>query len=493
MINLIQRLKLVFMSWLHGEHSFEYQWRIGKLGMSFQAVLTVIIIIFAKLANQRQIEIRSLIVHSSTFTVQTQSIHDTLQRVNYQQLLVLQTYQNKGNSVPVTQSNEYKALTNSLETLKSNIVYFKNSTEQTLNKVERYSDTIISNDDILNVSMTLNRKLEYFIKANNEYITKLSQTTTNNFNAHQVLYQKIKSVGAEIDQITVNLSKKISRQAATLNDKAESGANLLYLCIIIFSVGSLCWNAALLYLLSRNIRSNSVLVRRITRLANADPLTGLLNRRALNMAFKTLTLAAGVPKIHNTTNARYDDNRIQAAKFSACLMLIDLDHFKRFNDTFGHVKGDEHLKKCASMWKKNVRSKDFVARMGGEEFAILMPNCDELHADITANRLQKSMPEGTSFSAGIALSLPGESFVNWYKRADKALYLAKQQGRCRAILYSQIAKNDLLDAVSGDAKDTSLLGGNMETNLDTTLSATLNAHLTDLLDAKSTIFVPKQD
>jgi diguanylate cyclase (GGDEF)-like protein len=491
MINLIQRLKLVFMSWLHGEHSFEYQWRIGKLGMSFQAILTVIIIIFAKLANERQIEIRSLIVHSSTFAIQTQSIHDTLQQVNYQQLLVLQTYQNKGSSVLSVQSNEYKALANSLKILKSNIEYFKNSTNQTLNKVESHTDTMVSNDDILNVSMTLNRKLEYFIKANNEYVVKLGQTTTNNFNAHQVLYQKIKNIGVEIDQITLDLSKRINRQASTLNSTAESGANLLYLCIIIFSVGSLCWNAALLYLLSRNIRSNSVLIRRITRLANADPLTGLLNRRALNMAFKTLTLAAGVPKTHNIANGRYDDNRIQTAKFSACLMLIDLDHFKRFNDTFGHVKGDEHLKKCASIWKKNVRSKDFVARMGGEEFAILMPNCDELHADVTAKRLQQSMPEGTSFSAGIALSLPGESFINWYKRADKALYLAKQQGRCRAVLYSQIAKNDLLEAVSGDAKDTSLLGGNMETNLDTTLSATLNAHLTDLLDAKSTMFVLK--
>lgn len=489
MINLIQRLKLVFMSWLQGEHSFEYQWRIGKLGMSFQAILTVIIIIFAKLTNERQIEIRSLIVHSSTFAIQTQNIHDTLQQVNYQQLLVLQTYQNKGSSVLSVQSNEYKALVNSLKVLKSNIDYFKNSTNQMLNKADSYA--VLSDDDILNVSMTLNRKFEYFIKANNEYVVKLGQTTTNNFNAHQILYQKIKSIGAEIDQITLDLSRKINNQASTLNSTAESSANLLYLCIIIFSVGSLCWNAALLYLLSRNIRSNSVLIRRITRLANADPLTGLLNRRALNMAFKTLTLAAGVPKVHNIANGRYDDNRIQTAKFSACLMLIDLDHFKRFNDTFGHVKGDEHLKKCASTWKKNVRSKDFVARMGGEEFAILMPNCDELHADVTAKRLQQSMPEGTSFSAGIALSLPGESFVNWYKRADKALYLAKQQGRCRAVLYSQIAKNDLLEAVSGDAKDTSLLGGNMETNLDTTLSATLNAHLTDLLDAKSTIFVPK--
>jgi diguanylate cyclase (GGDEF)-like protein len=491
MINLIQRLKLVFMSWLQGEHSFEYQWRIGKLGMSFQAILTVIIIIFAKLANERQIEIRSLIVHSNTFAIQTQNIHDTLQQVNYQQLLVLQTYQNKGSSVLSVQSNEYKALVDSLKVLKSNIDYFKNSANQMFNKADSYTDAVLSDDDILNVSMTLNRKFEYFIKANNEYVVKLGQTTTNNFNAHQILYQKIKSIGAEIDQITLDLSRKINSQASTLNSTAESGANLLYLCIIIFSVGSLCWNAALLYLLSRNIRSNSVLIRRITRLANADPLTGLLNRRALNMAFKTLTLAAGVPKIHNIANGRYDDNRIQTAKFSACLMLIDLDHFKRFNDTFGHVKGDEHLKKCASMWKKNVRSKDFVARMGGEEFAILMPNCDELHADVTAKRLQQSMPEGTSFSAGIALSLPGESFVNWYKRADKALYLAKQQGRCRAVLYSQIAKNDLLEAVSGDAKDTSLLGGNMETNLDTTLSATLNAHLTDLLDAKSTIFVPK--
>ncbi|MEN9912487.1 MAG: hypothetical protein RI956_931, partial [Pseudomonadota bacterium] len=437
MINLIQRLKVVFMSWLHGEHSFEHQWHIGKLGMSFQAVLTVIIIIFAKLANERQIEIRSLIVHSNIFAIQTQNIHDTLQQVNYQQLLILHTYQNKGSSVLSVQSNEYKALANSLKTLKSNIEYFKQSTNQTLNKAESHADAMVSNDDILNVSMTLNRKLAYFIKANNEYVVKLGQTTTNNFNAHQVLYQKIKNIGAEIDQITLELSKRINHQAATLNSTAESGANLLYLCIIIFSAGSLCWNAALLYLLSRNIRSNSVLVRRITRLANADPLTGLLNRRALNMAFKTLTLAAGVPKIHNIANGRYDDNRIQTAKFSACLMLIDLDHFKRFNDTFGHVKGDEHLKKCASMWKKNVRSKDFVARMGGEEFAILMPNCDELHADVTAKRLQQSMPEGTSFSAGIALSLPGESFVNWYKRADKALYLAKQQGRCRAVLYSQ--------------------------------------------------------
>jgi diguanylate cyclase (GGDEF)-like protein len=112
-------------------------------------------------------------------------------------------------------------------------------------------------------------------------------------------------------------------------------------------------------------------------------------------------------------------------------MLIDLDFFKKYNDKYGHVRGDAHLKACAAAWRNGIRGRDVLARMGGEEFAVIMPNCTEEQAYATAQRLQAAMPQNTSFSAGISLCLPNEIFDVWYERADQALYKAKASGRAR--------------------------------------------------------------
>jgi diguanylate cyclase (GGDEF)-like protein len=454
MINLFQHLKILLLTWFRGEHSFERQWRIGKVGMIFQAFLTIAIIFFARLAHLKQTETRNLIAQSNTFALQTQSIHSAAQQVNYEQLLMLHEYQQKGAEVLKESSKERQQLNTAFNMLHIQVKALEDNANNVRNETADHdSNALISDDLILHLSRTLSIKLEKTTDANNEYLSLLEHISNNNIKEQLAVYRNAQASTKDLDSVALDLSKKSNVQAEVLSNVVEFRANILYINIILFSMLSLCWNGMLLYLLSRSMRSNLGLVRRITRLANSDPLTGLLNRRALNMAFKTLEAASGVSQSYRTPSRR-EGVGADLPKFSACLMLIDLDHFKRFNDTFGHVKGDEHLKTCASIWKNSVRSKDFVARIGGEEFAVLMPNCDELHAYITAERLQKSMPKDTSFSAGIALAIPGESFTSWHKRADKALYVAKNQGRAQAVLYSQVAKEMLLAATGNDDKKT---------------------------------------
>lgn len=490
MIQLIKRLKLKFMSWLTGEYSFERQWRVGKIGMGFQVILTAVIILCAKFANQKQIEVRFFIEKNNQFAIQVQQIHHTLQQINYKQQLLIRTYQTyQSNTIPIDQSKEYRTLLVSLTQLQTQIDRFKYDTDQFQQK---YALSINDNQkNILFSAIQINKQLTQFIQYCNNYNILLIESNNNAdhyLNLHIPVYQSIKSIFINLNTIVPNLSNKFTEQSHLLNSNIESNSNILLLSIIVFSIVSLFWNVTLLYLLSRHMRSNLILVRRITRLANADPLTGLLNRRALNIAFKTLTNSGMPYKKHKHLSNRYEDKHKHHVKFFGCLMLIDLDHFKQFNDTFGHVKGDDHLKQCAAIWKKNVRSKDFVARMGGEEFAILMPNCDELHATLTANRLQSIMPENTSFSAGIATFLPGDTFTAWYKRADKALYIAKQQGRRRAILYSQAVKVQLTqESIDESKKETVLLN----TQLDTHLGTVLAAHLADSLNNNTTIIADK--
>jgi len=125
------------------------------------------------------------------------------------------------------------------------------------------------------------------------------------------------------------------------------------------------------------------------------------------------------------------------------LAVLDLDHFKQVNDTWGHPIGDELLKLTADTAKKNLRASDFLIRFGGEEFVFLMPQTgidgtvsalDKIRAAIENNNHPVTGKQ--TVSIGVAERIKTESFQDWYKRADKALYRAKQEGRNRIVRYS---------------------------------------------------------
>jgi diguanylate cyclase (GGDEF)-like protein len=158
-----------------------------------------------------------------------------------------------------------------------------------------------------------------------------------------------------------------------------------------------------------------------------DSLTGLYNRKHL---METLDKEV---------------SRSQRHSHSFSLLVIDIDHFKKYNDTYGHLAGDEVLSRLASVFKKSIRSSDYAARYGGEEFIIMLPEIDPEQGLVTAERMLKQVAEErfggegesikVTISVGVA-SYPenGEDAQSVIRNADAAMYEAKEQGRNRVIL-----------------------------------------------------------
>jgi diguanylate cyclase (GGDEF)-like protein len=155
------------------------------------------------------------------------------------------------------------------------------------------------------------------------------------------------------------------------------------------------------------------LMRRLASEAMTDGLTGAGNRRAWD---------AGVA-----------DSLLQARRTGTelAVVLLDLDHFKQFNDDHGHLAGDDHLRACAKAWTARLRPGDQLCRWGGEEFSVLLPACSLAGARQVADALRALVPEGETASAGIAVWDGQESAEALIARADGALYAAKAGGRDR--------------------------------------------------------------
>jgi diguanylate cyclase (GGDEF)-like protein len=144
--------------------------------------------------------------------------------------------------------------------------------------------------------------------------------------------------------------------------------------------------------------------------AQTDPLTGLPNRRAWDAHFK----------------------RVVGAGQQLVFALLDFDHFKQFNDTQGHPAGDRLLKETAAAWRDELREGDFLSRLGGEEFGLVLTDCDLQTATDVVERLRRHVSMGRTCSAGLAVHENGESAESLVSRADRALYRAKALGRDRA-------------------------------------------------------------
>lgn len=168
-------------------------------------------------------------------------------------------------------------------------------------------------------------------------------------------------------------------------------------------------------------------------LSSKDALTGLVNRRSFEMAL-----------------AREVD-RVARSGEPALLLVLDIDHFKAVNDTYGHAAGDLVIQAVAGALNQVVRPMDTVARVGGEEFAIVLPKCAAGFGATVAERLRERVAElrieiASGQVLAVTVSLGGafapqwvrSSSLLWMERADRQLYRAKAEGRNRACLENQV-------------------------------------------------------
>jgi diguanylate cyclase (GGDEF)-like protein len=167
--------------------------------------------------------------------------------------------------------------------------------------------------------------------------------------------------------------------------------------------------------MSQLLTQLDVQTERVRELAVTDELTGLPNRRAWN------------------TELPRTIERVRRTGGPLTVAVLDLDHFKSFNDAYGHPAGDRLLKEATAAWQAELRSADHLARYGGEEFVLLLPDATPAEAHEILDRMRRATPLGQTFSAGTARWNGIETSDDLTARADAALYQAKNAGRNRIV------------------------------------------------------------
>lgn len=221
-------------------------------------------------------------------------------------------------------------------------------------------------------------------------------------------------------------------------------AHFILIAAILPTISSLA--AQLTSMRTRLHNQKNELAQALTRiqiLATRDELTGLFNRRHMMEVM-----------------AQHQKRLIRSGYHRFCLALIDIDHFKRINDTHGHGVGDEVLKAFAATLQRTLRDTDVLARWGGEEFLLLINDTSPELANLGLDRARELLNTETllphmpglkvNFSAGLTGYIDSEDLSTCIERADVALYRAKAQGRQRTVI------DDHLPPQEGDADKTEL-------------------------------------
>ncbi len=169
-------------------------------------------------------------------------------------------------------------------------------------------------------------------------------------------------------------------------------------------------------LINRARRESRATIGIMGQLLRTDPLTGIANRRGLD------------------ENLPVEMSRAKRSGKILTVAMLDLDYFKRYNSRRGHAGGDSLLRSAAQSWRRQLRPTDTLVRYGGEEFTLVLPSCDAEQACQLIDRLRPLLPDGQTFSAGVATWDTRESAELLMQRADQALLLAKKQGRNRTIV-----------------------------------------------------------
>lgn len=197
----------------------------------------------------------------------------------------------------------------------------------------------------------------------------------------------------------------------------------------------LCAISLLIYQLWLQYRKNKAFSLQVEALydeARTDHLTGLNNRRGWEEAVGKM-------------QSQLQRAKSMGKEVHAAVAILDIDHFKQYNNTFGHQKGDQRLISFANMLSNHFRPIDIIARIGGEELGVIFPHCSGESAKRIIERVQSTNREiddeiAIAFSAGVAEIDPGHSMANTIAIADQALYQAKMQGRNRVVSVQPDAK-----------------------------------------------------
>lgn len=202
-------------------------------------------------------------------------------------------------------------------------------------------------------------------------------------------------------------------------------------------------NKGYIYLSGRDVTAEKAMKRKIEQ-TNKELL--MLNEQ-LKEKNEKLLKSAITDELTGVYNRKFFEKRVveemeiaDRANEKISLIIFDLDRFKLVNDNFGHQFGDEVLKRTTQIAGDLIRKTDFLNRVGGEEFAIILPNTNKTQAVFVAEKVRKALEDNKHFkvgqvtgSFGVAERMKAESLRSWYKRADNALYQAKNTGRNRVV------------------------------------------------------------
>ena len=262
---------------------------------------------------------------------------------------------------------------------------------------------------------------EHAVQAQNEmrqmlaaFIDRLSDMAKSTGNFHEKLEENARQIeqAKTLAEIAPVLKEVIGATRAMATQSKESGAELQAMR-------------------DRANQTDAELVKlhqeldRVSSQARHDPLTGALNRKGLEEAVER------------------EISSVRRKETPLCMSLLDIDNFKKLNDTMGHATGDVALTHLATVARECMRPQDTLARYGGEEFVILLPDTPLDKGVEAMTRLQRELTKkfflaGTekvliTFSAGVAQLAPDEAGADAIKRADKAMYLAKRAGKNRVL------------------------------------------------------------
>jgi diguanylate cyclase len=291
----------------------------------------------------------------------------------------------------------------------------------------------------------LNSKIDKMLASGQEFTRDLSREIYNHFILNQVSANSVASASEQVQKIMQTvlnvIDNSVSGATSYNQDLAEFSTDLQGLNIaeaekmselvarIVIKTNALKDEgeklSSKLIESQREVGELKTDLEEVTLQVSLDALTGIANRKAFDDSF-----------------ARQIDDARESKK-SLCLLMLDVDHFKKFNDTYGHLLGDQVLRIVASAIKSVIRGGDFCARFGGEEFVVILPDTPLQGGKIVAENIRKAIAQrelkrkdtGESYgkvtvSAGIAVyNAAFDNAESMIERADKGLYLSKEKGR----------------------------------------------------------------
>lgn len=262
------------------------------------------------------------------------------------------------------------------------------------------------------------------------------------------------------------LASGIAQKMSVIEDLDENGKGTVWLPILMNDKVNVCLEIVNPASYTKNTREvmNGILIvyrnfQNLLDYSERDSLTGLLNRKTFDDNFSKI-LRASMQHGQAQEAGRVDPERRTGEKEKHhWLAVVDIDHFKRVNDQFGHLYGDEVLILIANLMRSSFRPSDKLFRFGGEEFVILLRSTSQHDAQMIFDRFRSNVEQypfpqvgQVTVSLGYAHIDPFEPAVGIMGRADQALYFAKSNGRNRTCHYENLVKiGDLKVEVSNDS------------------------------------------